>query len=662
MIMKQKKYFILAAAALAFAACSNDEIVSEEQVQQTVVDDGSVKFDVYVSRGTTRAGANGALETSNIKDTGDDHGIAGFGVFGYYTDGEPYAGNTKPNFFYNQQVTYDGSKWTYSPIKYWPNEFGSDAVSDEVDRVSLFAYAPWVAVDGLTGLVTDNKDENIVSMTRNTANGDPFVKYVASMNAANSVDLCYGVAAEAFTSSNSTANTNNIEAGKPFVDLKKPATDAGSKIKWNFKHALAQLRVTLDAKVTNLTNGATDVDENTRIWVRSITFTGVTQKGSLNLHDGKWYDVNGVNQITTGSITVYDGRKDGREANDAASNETPATFNSKFVQTTQYTVADGTYNITAPATTQGVNATTANLFESAVSTNPIFVIPTNEDMEVTIVYDVETADKNLSSVLSDGQTKGSTIENTISKKLTTLGHIQAGKCYTLALHLGMRSVDFEAEVTDWVPYVAPVDLPSNAPAYASKADPSASLGSVTVPASAISYVYQITDLPATTIVSHAESNGTSPHDMGTPTASVTDGAGTPNQSSSTGVTYVTFTAAANTTTSTKTCDVQIGCGGRGGKLTINQQAHELGLAFSASTTTTTITVTTSPSLSPAVSDLSAGGAITVYDLTADPSCSTNLYSSVSSLTITTSSALISGHTYKVTVTNNDVTESITFIK
>lgn len=658
----KKSYLMLAAAAALFAACSGDDLATESPtVAQPTVDDGSVQFDVYVNRGTTRAGVNGVLTTSTI--TTSSHKDAGFGVFGYYTDGEPYAGNTKPNFFYNQQVTYDGSKWIYSPIKYWPNEFGSDAASDEVDRISLFAYAPWVEVDGLTGLVISDKENNIVSMTRNTANGDPFIKYVASMNAANSVDLCYGVAAEAFTSSNSTANTNNIEVGKPFVDLKKPATDDGSRVKWNFKHALAQMVVTLDANVTNLTNNATDVDANTRIWVRSITFTGVTQKGSLNLHDGLWYDVNGVNQITTGSITVYDGRKDGREANDAASNETPATFNPKFVQNTSYTV-DASYHITAPATTQGVNATTSNLFENAVSSNPIFVIPTNEDMEVTIVYDVETADKNLSSVLSDGQTKGSTIENTISKKLTTLGHIVAGKCYTIALHLGMRSVDFDATVTDFVPYVAPVDLPSNTPAYTALADPSSALGTVTIPASATSYVYQVTDLPATTAVTATATNGTSDAAMSSdPTVDITDGASTLNQSSSTGVTYATVTVPANTTTWNKNCTVAISCGGKGGILTINQQAHALGLAFASSTDANTIAVSTSATLSPTVSDVTSG-TIHIYDLTADPNRVTELYTSTGSsgLVLKTSSSLISGHTYEVSVTNNDVTESITFAK
>ena len=124
--------------------------------------------------------------------------------------------------------------------------------------------------------------------------------------------------------------------------------------------------------------------------------------------------------------------------------------------------------IQTSSTTAGVPATAAvNLFKSATATEPIFVIPTNQPLKVTIVYDVETADDNLPTYLSDGTTKGSSIENKITKRITTGGSTElvlaAGKAYTVNLHLGMTTVKFEASVSDWVagPTADPTWTPVN---------------------------------------------------------------------------------------------------------------------------------------------------------------------------------------------------------
>ena len=659
-----KKLYLFAALATMLAACSENDLTAEKQVVQQNAEEEAVVFDAYVLRGTTRAGKDGVLTTSTASGHQISLGTEGFGVFGYYTDGEPYAGNTKPNFFYNQKVYFD-SRWAYSPLKYWPNEFGNDAVSAEVDRVSLFAYAPYVEVDGLTGLVvddatTDYKNTNIVSMTRNTANGDPFVKYVASMDATNSVDLCYGVAAEAFTSSNSIYNRNTtIGKGDPYVDVVKPATDEGSKINFDFKHALAQLVVTLDANVSDLTTPGSNVHANTRIWVRSITFSGITQKGTLNLHDGKWYDVNGVNQITTGSLTVYDGQKDGREANDKAPSESPTTLNPRFVQSTPYTVdAPSTYVLTAPlAADYGVSATPYNLFKNTDNNDPVFAIPTNEVMEVTIVYDVETADKNLSSVLSDGVTRGSTIENTISKKLTALGDIVPGKCYRLALHLGMRTVDFEASVTDWVNYTVPVDLPANAPMYAAATTADYALGSIDVPYNAKTFSFIVSNFAADEDITKDKTGNVT-------TVNVTNGSGTDDKSSTTGLVYVTATLnsnAPNNTTTKKPGTAKVAGTSYNGILTINQLAHPLNLAFVSYTAgTKKIAVSVSSDLENYNTSSLSTATVTVDDLTTS---TTNLAKTVGTIApeIEMTDALSPGHTYKVTVVSGDVTESITFV-
>ena len=629
-----KKLYLFAALAAMLAACSeNDLTVNEQPSKATETVEDAVNFDVYVGRGLTRGGVNGAVTTAFLKAEGgaNHHNAQGFGVFSYYTDGEPYSAITKPNFFYNEQVTYNttSTRWEYSPVKYWPNEFGGDAKSDQVDRLTLFAYLPWVEVDPLTGVtkpatetelaaVADPTDKevlknekdpttNIIGMTRNTATGDPFIKYVSTMDPKNSVDLCYGVAAREFTSSNSSVNRNDIAKGKPYIDVVKPGTDANSKIFFDFKHATAQLQVTINADVNDQTNGspATEVQKDyTRIWVRSVTFTGITQKGSLSLNSTEdspeWYDINGTSKITSGSLTVFDGRKDGKEANDAASNETPATFNPAIVQSMPYSINKSTGKIentvgvkTFPA---GVTSTTLNLFDGSYASGtpdviqPVFVIPTKEKMRVTIVYDVETVDPNLPYYLSDGNTPGSTIQNTIYKDIDAFGEITAGYCYTLKLHLGMRTVDFEAEVTDWKNMEADVDLPSNLQTFIANAPQTNA--TVKIGNEATSYSFAVSDLiPGKTITPTITAGATGLSVVPDPTSVTVNSAGIAKCTITTGTAPGTTNVTPNNKDYGK---IKFHDDSKAAELTIIQLASPLGLsatALAAGETTITLSAT-----------------------------------------------------------------------
>lgn len=458
-----KKYFILATAALAFAACSNDEIVPVEQVQQ-VVDDGAVRFDVYTQRSVTRAGTAGSISTTSLQ-TGT-HKDAGFGVFAYYTDNTDYTQYAIPNFMYNEQVKYNSTKsvWEYEPVKYWPNEFGSTANSDDVDKVTFFAYAPWIQVTATSGSPTGDKEKNITQITKNTATGDPIIKYVVDTNPTTSVDLLWGVvpAADTYQAVDGTTAAPTLTAGLPYIDLVK--AQAANRVKFNFKHALAKLNVQIDAFVDEISN-TTDLDSKTRIYVRSITLGGFAVKGALNLNNTTaneplWLEYDGSKELTESTVTYYDGRKDGKEAtaNGEQKSEKPATLNNVLIED-ENTYSGGTWGGSAKA---GVTKTPVNLFEGGSADGYIYVIPTVAQMDVTIVYDVETIDPDLPGYLADGVTHGSSVENKIYKENVFSGNIDPGKAYQLKLHLGMTSVKFDAEVIDWdVAGSEDVDLPHN---------------------------------------------------------------------------------------------------------------------------------------------------------------------------------------------------------
>jgi hypothetical protein len=95
---------------------------------------------------------------------------------------------------------------------------------------------------------------------------------------------------------------------------------------------------------------------------------------------------------------------------------------------------------------------------------------------------VETISENLGFLLADNSSQGSNIENRIQKSISfgDTQKLEPGKAYTIKLHLGMNSVEFDANVVGWED-VAPadVDLPANVPFFTAAA---AGTGAATIPA------------------------------------------------------------------------------------------------------------------------------------------------------------------------------------
>ena len=460
-----KRLFIIFASAALLASCTINIDTIDEGKDPKAADSVAVNFGLYINRSTsTKAGLTGELTTDRLKGDG-----GGFGVFAYYGNGALYNETAKPDFMYNQLVSYNTSYnvWGYSPVKYWPNEFGEAASSEAADRLTFFAYAPFADVTPSTGVVTGDATSGIIGMSRNISAGDPVVMYSSSLTPGAGVDLCWGVAADAFTSSVDGDN-NNVAAGYPFLNVIKPKT--GDHLKFEFNHALAQLNVQIDADINNEVAD----DGKTKIYVRSVTFNGFSMRGSLNLNsnttDGPiWYDISGTGKLKREPVTVYDGRTDGMEGVSTASDlsEKPANLNPVIVQDKPY----GDAGLKA-----GVTTTAVNLFNGAADA-PVMVIPTpGVPVSVTIVYDVETEDSRLAGLLSDGVTHGSRVENKITKNITTTqGNmiLSAGKKYVVKLHLGLTSVKFDANVVSWdnTPYIpGGADLPAN----------TTSIGSVTL--------------------------------------------------------------------------------------------------------------------------------------------------------------------------------------
>ena len=174
----------------------------------------------------------------DLKDPGKNPN--GFGVFAYYTGAdnwETIGSSTKPNFMYNQQVTWSSDHWTYTPVKYWPNADG--------EKVSFFAYAPYTS--------------NTTDFSTNTDAGAPIISY--TWEASN--DLLYD---------------KQIDQVKGTVS---------SAVTFTFKHALAKV----EFKIRRKDNSGPPVT------LKSLSI-GLYTSGTFNLGTETWASMSGSGSQT----------------------------------------------------------------------------------------------------------------------------------------------------------------------------------------------------------------------------------------------------------------------------------------------------------------------------------------------------------------------------
>lgn len=351
------RFGLIALAALAMSSCAKETVVDQ------VNPDTPIEFGTYLGRAAQTKGSVATLDAAAV-------GLqaTGFGVYGYYTNGADYTSDLKPNFMVNEQMTYSADKWTYSPVKYWPNETN--------DKLSFFAYAPYY--DGTAAT------ENITAVSTKGASGDPTVTFAVATDVTKQIDLLYASA------SNQT---------KPNV---------GTSTTLNFQHALSRVgfkgQVLADIKNEDATGtdddstaGAGTLAPGTKVVINNITLAGnFYTGGTLNLNTGVF---TGAGSSASYSLALTD------------------------LQISELT-----------------NTTESELLNK--TSEFMMLIPRDDvTMSVTVDYDVITTD----NALDGGESK---INNVITSSDFTLS-LEKGKAYTLVLHIGLKSVELSAQVTDW---------------------------------------------------------------------------------------------------------------------------------------------------------------------------------------------------------------------
>ena len=382
--MKQNYFMgLIACAALTMTGCSNDEINAPQQSQGN----NAIEFSTYLGRNAQ--GSRGTETSTTSIQT------SGFGVLAYYTekaDFADFADTNKPNFMWNQKVTYDktNTNWVYTPVKYWPTKVK--------DKVSFFAYAPYVEGGNANGIV----------LSKNNVAGAPIATITLPDDLSQTIDFVAAVQMNK-THDNSATAKNNVS--------------------FNLKHEMTRVKV--QAKLDKLVYDANDAKKKTFVVIKDVKFN----------NNVKFYK-SGIYTFST------DDSKRGTWAPVTDDSKTTSLDLNKAMETATIKAKDAKGATTSGDYMTGVNGvklvdtTEKDLFKN---NEYLYLIPVPVDggdgLTATIEYDIVTEDSKLVAGYSC----------TSATKTVSLpaGAFQQGKSYNYTFIINLDEIVLDATVEQW---------------------------------------------------------------------------------------------------------------------------------------------------------------------------------------------------------------------
>lgn len=161
------------------------------------------------------------------------------GVYAYLHNTETRDYTTdSPNFMFNQQATSqdDAEPFSYTPLKYWPN--------DENSKVSFIAYFPYSNGTADDGTNHDIASTGVTPLLENNGTGLPTFNFTVKDNVDDQVDF---LVSEVVPNLPKTRDTEG-DPHQPFNDL-----TIYDRVPFLFKHMTAKVefRIVADAEIRN---------------------------------------------------------------------------------------------------------------------------------------------------------------------------------------------------------------------------------------------------------------------------------------------------------------------------------------------------------------------------------------------------------------------------
>ncbi len=144
--MNHKILSVLAVLAIAFGSCTKPAPDIDNE-QDTLLPDvpaaggtenGDLPDSLTISFSTSLAASTVVKAPTTTADLLKRPGV-GFGISAIATKKVPWAemGDKIPEFMYDRHITWDGVRWIYDPVEFWPTK--------QKELLSFFAYGPFGA-------------------------------------------------------------------------------------------------------------------------------------------------------------------------------------------------------------------------------------------------------------------------------------------------------------------------------------------------------------------------------------------------------------------------------------------------------------------------------------------------------------------------------------
>lgn len=379
--MKQNYFMgLIACAALTMTGCSNDEINAPQQSQGN----NAIEFSTYLGR---NAQGSRGTETNDASIKSEN---GGFGVLAYYTEQANFTNTNKPNFMWNQKVTYDktNTNWEYTPVKYWPTKVG--------DKVSFFAYAPYV----------ENGKNTVIELSGKSATGTPTATITLPDDPSQTIDFVAAVQMNK-THDNSASANNNVS--------------------FTLKHEMTRVKV--QAKLDKSVYDA-DPKHKTFVVIKNVTFNNKGQFYKSGIYTFSTDDSKRGTWATTDYATAYS-----LDLNKVMKKETIKVTDAKG-ETVSGDYQKGEDGIKL------VNKDPVSLFKDD---QYLFLIPvanlTDGKATATIEYDIVTEDSKLAV--------GYSCTNATKTVKLPAGTLQQGKSYNYTFIINLDEIVLDATVEKW---------------------------------------------------------------------------------------------------------------------------------------------------------------------------------------------------------------------
>lgn len=198
-----------------------------------------------------------------------------FGVFAFYQPGNEnssgtWNGSQTPNFMFNQPVLFRlSNSYTYSPIKYWPN--------NSYNTITFWAYCPYNPTDDNIQFIESGTTDTQYTVS---STGYPDIKYTIN------------------------TSTTDLLAATPVTDQSKPASDA--PVSFEFHHALSRISFAVKKQANEPGDSNNYAITLTSISLRSINKTGIHSTGHWISYSnqGNFTVFNNSQLLTTDAMNV----------------------------------------------------------------------------------------------------------------------------------------------------------------------------------------------------------------------------------------------------------------------------------------------------------------------------------------------------------------------